>query len=114
MVTADIFLCLLKRKKTCVFWAVKVPECESLAAVFRNKLQKARERDISEKIALGLPNTGAGGSSDTQFDSRLFNTSKVTLSGFNSVCNVLCYIAFCKLRGRVCLGVVMWCGVCVC
>ncbi|KAL8576199.1 SNW domain-containing protein 1 [Nucella lapillus] len=48
----------------------------------RNKLQKARERDISEKIALGLPNTGAGTSSETQFDSRLFNTSKGMDSGF--------------------------------
>jgi len=42
---------------------------------FRSRLQKDRERDISEKIALGLPNTG-GGQQD-QFDQRLFNQSKV-------------------------------------
>jgi len=42
----------------------------------RNKLQKDRERDISEKIALGLPNTGAA-RDDVQFDQRLFNQSRV-------------------------------------
>ncbi|XP_045185733.1 SNW domain-containing protein 1-like [Mercenaria mercenaria] len=46
----------------------------------RSRLQKDRERDISEKIALGLPNTG-GGQQD-QFDSRLFNQSKGMDSGF--------------------------------
>jgi hypothetical protein len=55
-----------------------VPLVTLFCLVYRNKLQKARERDISEKIALGMPNTGAGTSSETQFDSRLFNTTKVT------------------------------------
>merc|ERR1712223_1474371 len=41
----------------------------------RNRLQKEKERDISEMIALGKPNTGAGGSRETQFDQRLFNQS---------------------------------------
>lgn len=50
----------------------------------RSKHQRERERDISEKIALGLPNTGAGGSSDVQFDQRLFNQSKGLDSGFNA------------------------------
>ena len=39
-------------------------------------LQKDKERDISEKIALGLPNTGAN-TGDVQFDSRLFSSAKV-------------------------------------
>ena len=43
----------------------------------RNRLQREKERDVSEMIALGLPNTGAGGSKETQFDQRLFNQSKV-------------------------------------
>ncbi|XP_033735557.1 SNW domain-containing protein 1-like [Pecten maximus] len=47
----------------------------------RSRLQKERERDISEKIALGLPNTGAG-SSEVQYDQRLFNQSKGMDSGF--------------------------------
>ena len=36
-----------------------------------------KDRDVSEMIALGLPNTGKGGGSEVQFDSRLFNSSKV-------------------------------------
>lgn len=43
----------------------------------RTQLQKEKDRDISEKIALGLPNTG-NNSGEIQFDSRLFNTSKVS------------------------------------
>ncbi|XP_041354026.1 SNW domain-containing protein 1-like [Gigantopelta aegis] len=46
----------------------------------RSRIQKERERDISEKIALGLPNTGTSG--EVQFDQRLFNTSKGMDSGF--------------------------------
>lgn len=44
--------------------------------VYRSRLQRDRERDISEKIALGMPNTGAG-NQETMFDQRLFNTTKV-------------------------------------
>ncbi|KAK6619284.1 Puff-specific protein Bx42 [Polyplax serrata] len=46
----------------------------------RTKLQKERERDISEQIALGLPAKNI--SSDVQFDQRLFNTSKGMDSGY--------------------------------
>ncbi|GIX85116.1 SNW domain-containing protein 1 [Caerostris darwini] len=46
----------------------------------RNKLEKQRERDISEQIALGLPNTRA--SNELQFDQRLFNSTKGMDSGF--------------------------------
>ncbi|CAG2249911.1 SNW domain-containing protein 1-like isoform X2 [Mytilus edulis] len=48
----------------------------------RSRLQRERERDISEKIALGMPNTGAG-NQETMFDQRLFNTTKGMDSGFN-------------------------------
>jgi len=47
----------------------------------RNKLEKQRERDISEQIALGMPN--ARQSNELQFDQRLFDTSKGIDSGFN-------------------------------
>ncbi|XP_067130581.1 SNW domain-containing protein 1 [Centruroides vittatus] len=47
----------------------------------RTKLEKQRERDISEKIALGLPNTRQN-SGELQFDQRLFNQSKGMDSGF--------------------------------
>lgn len=51
----------------------------------RNKLQKEHERDISEKIALGVPSQGvSGGSSEGQFDQRLFNRSKGMDSGFGA------------------------------
>ena len=41
----------------------------------RTKLQRERERDISEKIALGIPAKAQQGD-DTAFDQRLFNQSK--------------------------------------
>lgn len=48
---------------------------------FRSKLQRDRERDISEQIALGLPaKTITGG--EVQFDQRLMNTSKGMDSGY--------------------------------
>ena len=46
----------------------------------RNRLQRERERDISEKIALGLPN--AGTREDSMYDQRLFNQSRGLDSGF--------------------------------
>uniref|UniRef100_H2ZMJ0 SKI-interacting protein SKIP SNW domain-containing protein n=1 Tax=Ciona savignyi TaxID=51511 RepID=H2ZMJ0_CIOSA len=44
----------------------------------RNRLRE--ERDISEKVALGLPNTRQG--QEVQFDQRLFNKTKGMDSGF--------------------------------
>ena len=44
----------------------------------RSKLQRDRERDVTEKIALGM----AGGGSQSQealYDQRLFNQNKVML-----------------------------------
>lgn len=45
----------------------------------RSKLQRDRERDVTEKIALGV----AGGGSQSQeamYDQRLFNQNKVSLT----------------------------------
>lgn len=41
------------------------------------KLRRDKERDISEKIALGLPDSRAKAAGETQFDSRLFNQTGV-------------------------------------
>lgn len=47
----------------------------------RSKLQRERERDISEQIALGMPaKTASNG--ETLFDQRLFNTTKGMDSGY--------------------------------
>ena len=44
----------------------------------RSGIRRERGRDISEKIALGLPNTGAfKGDSESAFDDRLFNKHRV-------------------------------------
>lgn len=46
----------------------------------RNRIQRERERDISEKVALGLPNTGGNrGDSEAMFDQRLFNKERVRI-----------------------------------
>ncbi|XP_069677577.1 puff-specific protein Bx42 isoform X1 [Periplaneta americana] len=47
----------------------------------RSKLQRDRERDISEQIALGLPAKNIFGG-EVQFDQRLFNTTKGMDSGY--------------------------------
>ena len=49
-----------------------------LGAGCRSKLERNKDRNVSEKIALGLP-TGAP-SQDSLFDQRLFNQSKVSSS----------------------------------
>ncbi|CAH1793188.1 unnamed protein product, partial [Owenia fusiformis] len=48
----------------------------------RSRLQRERERDVSEKIALGMPNTNRN--DDSQFDQRLFNQNKGMDSGFGA------------------------------
>lgn len=47
----------------------------------RTKLQRERERDISEQIALGMPAKSMS-NGETMFDQRLFNTSKGMDSGY--------------------------------
>ena len=48
----------------------------------RSKLERNRERDISEQIALGLPSKGATSGGEGLFDARLFNQSAGMNSGF--------------------------------
>ena len=48
----------------------------------RSRLQRERERDISEEIALGLANNNRSSAGEVQFDQRLFNQSKGVGSGF--------------------------------
>lgn len=50
--------------------------------VFRSKLERERERDISEQIALGLPAKSQTLTGEAAFDQRLFNTTKGMDSGF--------------------------------
>lgn len=47
----------------------------------RSKLERQRERDISEQVALGMANPGVN-ANELQFDQRLFNQSKGVSSGF--------------------------------
>lgn len=47
----------------------------------RSKLQRERERDISEQIALGMP-AKSNAQGETMFDQRLFNTTKGMDSGY--------------------------------
>ena len=55
---------------------------ERAAPERRTKLERGRERDISEQIALGIPAKTAGTSGDGLFDSRLFNQSRGLSSGY--------------------------------
>ncbi|XP_012272030.1 puff-specific protein Bx42 [Orussus abietinus] len=48
----------------------------------RSRLQRERERDISEQIALGLPAKSISNSGEAQFDQRLFNTTKGIDGGY--------------------------------
>jgi len=50
---------------------------DTLNHIFRSKSGRDKERDISEKIALGLPNAGA--SSETLYDQRLFDGEAVRI-----------------------------------
>lgn len=56
---------------------------ERAAPERRGKLEKERERDISEQIALGLP-AKSSNSGEALFDARLFNQSKGMDTGFGA------------------------------
>jgi len=57
---------------------------EKASSGTRSKLERNRERDISEQIALGIPSkTMANQGSDGLFDARLFNQSGGLTSGYN-------------------------------
>ncbi|KAG2430720.1 hypothetical protein HYH02_013562 [Chlamydomonas schloesseri] len=48
----------------------------------KSKITRDRERDISEKVALGMANVGGGG--EVQYDQRLFNQDAGMQSGFGA------------------------------
>ncbi|XP_078161526.1 SNW/SKI-interacting protein A-like [Carex rostrata] len=48
----------------------------------KSKVTRDRDRDVSEKIALGMANTGAGRGGEVMYDQRLFNQDKGMASGF--------------------------------
>ena len=53
------------------------------AAGKKSKTSRDHDRDVSEKIALGL-HTGSGAARETQYDQRLFNQSQGIGSGFGA------------------------------
>ena len=84
-----------KREKEIADWLVlilingtrNIKYCIVLSSnFFRSKLDRNKDRDISEKIALGMP-TGAN-SQETMFDQRLFNKTQVSL--FLNLSHSLC------------------------
>ena len=64
----------------------------------RNKIERNKDRDVSEKIALGLP-TGAP-SQDSLFDQRLFNQSKVSVHLQVKYCRREYYVCALSLLSR--------------
>ncbi|CAL9761929.1 unnamed protein product [Musa acuminata subsp. burmannicoides] len=48
----------------------------------KSKITRDRDRDISEKVALGMANVGAGRAGEVMYDQRLFNQDKGMDSGF--------------------------------
>ncbi|XP_072990538.1 SNW/SKI-interacting protein A [Typha latifolia] len=57
-------------------------EAKDAAMGKKSKITRDRDRDISEKVALGMANTGAGRSGEVMYDQRLFNQDKGMESGF--------------------------------
>lgn len=54
----------------------------------KSKLTRDRERDISEKVALGMANVGGG---EVAYDQRLFNQDAGLASGFGADDNYTAY-----------------------
>ncbi|KAG9451926.1 hypothetical protein H6P81_004830 [Aristolochia fimbriata] len=57
-------------------------EAKDAAMGKKSKITRDRDRDISEKVALGMASTGAGRSGEVMYDQRLFNQEKGMESGF--------------------------------
>ncbi|KAG1366578.1 SNW/SKI-interacting protein A [Cocos nucifera] len=57
-------------------------EAKEAAMGKKSKITRDRDRDISEKVALGMANTGAGRAGEVMYDQRLFNQDKGMESGF--------------------------------
>eukprot|EP00262_Sarcandra_glabra_P019120 TRINITY_DN709_c0_g1_i1.p1 TRINITY_DN709_c0_g1~~TRINITY_DN709_c0_g1_i1.p1 ORF type:complete len:596 (+),score=142.67 TRINITY_DN709_c0_g1_i1:173-1960(+) len=59
-------------------------EAKDAAMGKKSKITRDRDRDISEKVALGMASTGAGRTGDVMYDQRLFNQEKGMVSGFST------------------------------
>ncbi|KAG6772127.1 hypothetical protein POTOM_023523 [Populus tomentosa] len=57
-------------------------EAKDAAMGKKSKITRDRDRDISEKVALGMASTGAGKGGEVAYDQRLFNQEKGMDSGF--------------------------------
>ncbi|XP_021894699.1 SNW/SKI-interacting protein [Carica papaya] len=57
-------------------------EAKDAAMGKKSKITRDRDRDISEKVALGMASTGAGRVGEVMYDQRLFNQDKGMDSGF--------------------------------
>jgi len=69
--------------------AFRTRQCINILLLsYRSKLDRDRDRDVTEKIALGVPTGGA--SQDSLFDQRLFNQSKVPSLPFSLLLIWLC------------------------
>ena len=66
----------------------------------RSKKNRDGERDVSEKIALGLPNAGA--SSETMYDARLFDGEGVSLRIFKGIVFLLCFRFLSLKKKEIC------------
>ncbi|KAL2929065.1 SNW/SKI-interacting protein [Bienertia sinuspersici] len=57
-------------------------EAKDAAMGKKSKITRDRDRDISEKVALGMASVGAAGRGEITYDQRLFNQEKGMESGF--------------------------------
>ncbi|KAJ6295931.1 hypothetical protein OIU78_023872 [Salix suchowensis] len=57
-------------------------EAKDAAMGKKSKITRDRDRDISEKVALGMASTGGGKGGEVAYDQRLFNQEKGMDSGF--------------------------------
>ncbi|XP_047330288.1 SNW/SKI-interacting protein A [Impatiens glandulifera] len=57
-------------------------EAKDAAMGKKSKITRDRDRDISEKVALGMASTGGGKGGEVMYDQRLFNQEKGMDSGF--------------------------------
>lgn len=59
-------------------------EAKDAAMGKKSKITRDRDRDISEKVALGMATTGAGRGGEVMYDQRLFNQDQGTGSGYGN------------------------------
>lgn len=57
-------------------------EAKDAAMGKKSKITRDRDRDVSEKVALGMASVGAGRGGEVMYDQRLFNQEKGMESGF--------------------------------